>query len=301
MKVLIIPDMPGWSCDFTSEYIISHLPDIEFEKRYVGGTEPGQLFKKDDDFDTVWLMLHYLLERIISEFVVKKLHENCKFLLGIRGPYGLDVANSMNLEFVDAIGVQSIWAYNALRATIPEYSNIWVTRDGVDEQFFVPDYDSRPSEFVVGWAGQPRLAVKRFDVVQQVCSGFKHKYAAAHAPTGDIPYSHKEMPNFYNSLSAFVHLSEREGAPRPVIEAASCGLPVVMTKTGYGQEIIDKYWQVDHPHDAAIKLKELQDNPELCHEVGERNRQEILNKWTWKDRAGGYDKFFRQEGQPIQQ
>lgn len=44
--------------------------------------------------------------------------------------------------------------------------------------------------------------------------------------------SHAAMPDFYRSLDVYVCMSTCEGTPNPVLEAASCGCPVVSTPVG---------------------------------------------------------------------
>jgi len=298
MKVLVLPDARDWSCDFTSDYIIKYLPEIEFTKRYVGELNNIPIVQKGDDFDVIWVMLHYLIKQVVEQIKDAGLLKKAKLLLGIRGAFGLKDAAKLDLTHIDGIGVQSKWAYQQLQENIPEYENVWVTYDGVDEKIFKPMPNLRPSpdRYIIGWAGQPRLWVKRFEKIKTICSGYETHFAECNAPEGVYAYQHHEMPAYYNSLSTFFHYSEQEGAPRPVIEAAACGLPVITSPTGYGQEVIDKDYHAIDDYHAMTYLNLLKNNPKLRNTIGERNRQEVLDKWTWELRAPGYDNFFRHAG-----
>ncbi len=52
----------------------------------------------------------------------------------------------------------------------------------------------------------------------------------------DIPYS--EYPEFYNSIDVFLSVSELEGGPVPLIEAAMCNAVPVCSNTGHAPDII---------------------------------------------------------------
>ena len=84
----------------------------------------------------------------------------------------------------------------------------------------------------------------------------------------------KALLDFYlkNSLDVFVNVSESEGTPVSIMEAISCGLPVIATAVGGNQEIVTMdngtlldrklspehvagalIWYLDHPAEAQAK------------------------------------------------
>lgn len=302
MKVLIIPDTPGWSCDFTSGYIVKHLPHIEFTKRYMLYINDKRVIEPGDDYDAVWLMLHYSIGQVLSQLRGAGLNDKTNFLMGIRGPLGFNRTDTFPYDQLTAIGVQSKWAYREMKLRVPEYNDLWITYDGVDEKVFRPMPELRPpdDEFIVGWAGQDRFDLKRFKVIQEMCRPYETNFAVCNAPLRQFAIPHDKMPEYYNSLSAFIHFSTKEGAPRPVIEAAACGIPVVTSPTGYGQEVIDESMHAPDRIKAQQLLSMLNSNPSLRKEIGNRNREEVLKNWTWTKRAPRYEEFFRQEGNTLQ-
>jgi len=304
-KVLILPDWENWSCDFTSGYIVKHLPHMQFEKRYSRYLHERPLIRADDDFDAVWMMLHYGIETLVSQISKAGQLGKMKILVGVRGPYGIDKADTWDLRHVDALGVQSRWAYYAMREKIPHYDRIWITYDGVDHKVFrpMPEHYPPKGKFIVGWAGQSRLAVKRTKEIKQVCQegGFDLKFADCWPMQGKYAVPHDQMPIWYNTLSTFFHFSTREGAPRPVIEAASSGIPVITSPTGYGQEVIQEDLHVYDEIQALQKLMWLSGLPDERAKIGKRNRDYVLNHWTWEKRAPRYEEFFKLEGEPYQE
>lgn len=57
--------------------------------------------------------------------------------------------------------------------------------------------------------------------------------------TGWVPES--EMPILYNSADVFLHTSEYEGFCLPILEAMSCGLPVVVSNKASIPEVVGSY------------------------------------------------------------
>ena len=55
------------------------------------------------------------------------------------------------------------------------------------------------------------------------------------------PVSQKELAKYYKEADVFLHPSENESCPNVVIEALSCGLPVIYHPSGGTQKIAEKY------------------------------------------------------------
>jgi len=47
------------------------------------------------------------------------------------------------------------------------------------------------------------------------------------------------MVDFYRSLDAYICTSRTEGGPHPILEASSCGIPVISTPVGIAPELIE--------------------------------------------------------------
>ena len=104
---------------------------------------------------------------------------------------------------------------------------------------------------------------------------------------GNFRVPREKMPRLYNQLHVFMCTFSSAGGPLTLLEAASCGLPIISTDVGYVREgLIEGNGFICNTKeefvDALIHLKE---NPNKKREMGKRGRELVLKNWTWKKRA----------------
>ncbi|PJE51072.1 MAG: hypothetical protein COV29_02245 [Candidatus Yanofskybacteria bacterium CG10_big_fil_rev_8_21_14_0_10_36_16] len=84
----------------------------------------------------------------------------------------------------------------------------------------------------------------------------------------------KDVAMAYNSAKIFVNPSLNEGGPRVVVEAMACGLPVITTRVGITEDIIEdgsNGFIVDwSPDDIAEKVKQLLESDSLRNDVSKK-------------------------------
>jgi hypothetical protein len=106
------------------------------------------------------------------------------------------------------------------------------------------------------------------------------------------------MLEFYHSIDCLVLTSASECQPRVVMEAMSCGIPVISTDVGSVSMLLDKMWIVPTiPEHKVVeemnkKLKMLAENPELRKNVGKRNRAFIYKNFSWELNQKYWDDVF---------
>jgi glycosyltransferase involved in cell wall biosynthesis len=97
--------------------------------------------------------------------------------------------------------------------------------------------------------------------------------------------TNKEVLDFYkmNPVDLFINVSESEGIPVSIMEAASRGIPVIATDVGGTSELVDDNERVGFllpvvvsPEEIAAKIKYYF---ELPKNKKEKMRTSILNKW----------------------
>ncbi|RKX32784.1 MAG: hypothetical protein DRP46_00375 [Candidatus Zixiibacteriota bacterium] len=94
-----------------------------------------------------------------------------------------------------------------------------------------------------------------------------------------------DVPRILAGLDAAALSSLSEGISLTILEAMSCGLPVVATAVGGNSEIIKNgqngfLVDTDNTAELADKLSLLGNNPELRAQMGRDARDNIMSKWS---------------------
>lgn len=104
------------------------------------------------------------------------------------------------------------------------------------------------------------------------------------------PLPHEELRDIYASADLFVFPSTTEVMPNVVIEAKTCGLPVLVSRQGGSGQLIrtpgeDGLLMDDSdPAHWAATIEELRTQPERRRTMGEAARRHIETEWpSWDD------------------
>ena len=104
--------------------------------------------------------------------------------------------------------------------------------------------------------------------------------------TGRKP--HSEISNYYNMLDVLVNISEYESFGVSVVEAMSCGIPVVVTNVGGLKEVVKddsvglKVNVADV--DATIAaIERLINDKELYNKISVNARKHVIENYNWDD------------------
>jgi glycosyltransferase involved in cell wall biosynthesis len=95
-----------------------------------------------------------------------------------------------------------------------------------------------------------------------------------------------EIVHLYHNSSVLVLPSLGEGVPRVILEAMSCGIPVVCTKLPQIADIVDGCGYtvpLRDPQAMAEKLEEVLSNPSLAQKFGKLGRRKVVSNYSWKD------------------
>ena len=107
---------------------------------------------------------------------------------------------------------------------------------------------------------------------------------------------HSVLIDKLNEADIFILPSLNEGMSNSVLEAMSCGLPVIVTDVGGSEELInDNGFIVKKGSSEEIKkvLTIYQNNPKLILEHGIKSR-EIARNMSWKKMAGSYLEIYKE-------
>ena len=106
--------------------------------------------------------------------------------------------------------------------------------------------------------------------------------------TGKI--ANEELPQYYSAADIFVMPSVYDNFPNSILEAMSCGLPIVATKVGgISMQVKDgeNGFLVESSNIKQFKetIITLLDNNSIAIEMGKRNRGLIKKKYSWSTSA----------------
>jgi len=247
-------------------------------------------FKKAIEYDTIYILNHlcwHTIEKRWGQRLSKELTESKNVILGIGSKKNtvaaLKTINRVNFRYI-RVASQYIKNYLDSKTNL---QNVKVVQNGVDTSIFKPHVISRKG-FTVGWAGKYGRAEKRTHLLERL--GYPLKIG--------VNLDYFKMPDFYNSVDVYVCVSVAESTPMPVLEAMSCGLPVVSTDVGIVPEALQREWIIPAISEEKVveitkkKLKELKTDDNLRKKVGERNLEEIRCRWSSKARAKDWDRLF---------
>ncbi len=112
---------------------------------------------------------------------------------------------------------------------------------------------------------------------------------------GPIPHNH--IFEIYKKSKIFVLMGENEGIPRSILEAMSCGIPVIAaSNSGIPDVIINRVNGIlvenNNPKILSEKISELLSNSDLRNKIGIEARKTIIEKHNWKDFINNLNQIF---------
>jgi len=227
-----------------------------------------------------------------------------------------------NLRYADAIASTSMAMARQVRKLLNENVDVTVTPFGVDTQKFVPIkrvHNARPIIGIVKYL-EPiydiQLLIKAFAIVHSTESvkPLLHIYGGGTLLEelkglciqlkilddvyffGTIPNS--QIPSVLNSFDVFVNCSITESFGVAIVEAMSCGLPVVATDTpGFREVVDDKITGIilkdRKPETMAMEIINLLHDKKKCEEMGKNGYQKVLNEYDWEKNVSTMENLFK--------
>lgn len=191
--------------------------------------------------------------------------------------------------------------------------NTTVIPNGVDLEHFRPgpSFPDRPDRpFTIGFAGNidgqgAPYKGWRFYVQAQV------HLAADGVVARNVLYRHNQIPHddmpeqFYHLIDALILPSQGEGCSNVVTEALACGVPVIMTKTGYhgerlvdGEDVLYVTRNLETPSPETTEeichaVRRLMHEPDLYRRLSQNGRAFAVAHHDVREVAAQYDKVFQ--------
>ncbi|WP_080873940.1 glycosyltransferase family 4 protein [Oceanobacillus timonensis] len=293
MKILLVPGGPGWAFDHRAKDLLSlRFSEVQFKLKYVNKVKTADQFA----YDVIYPM---------SINIAKKLHEKTgiPYKQMATGITSVRVMEKYMLEgkkippFIHEFrGINT--ASDEIVQQFKDELSIFKTRVGINEKQFKPSTTKKNTEeFVVGWVGRNDQSdyrkLKGYDIVLDALEDLPVTFQFR---TYKDKVPREEMVNFYQGLDCFICSSSSEHIPLPVLEAASCGIPVISTKVGIVPELITnkKNGLIVSRNAAAFRnaVKKLINNPEMKMNMSKNSRETILSAWTLEKCKSDWERFF---------
>lgn len=172
--------------------------------------------------------------------------------------------------------------------------NVVTIMNGVDSDTFKPREDLNIDGRWL-WIGRQHDEQKDYNMLLQVQANYKRRidvvgqrWSGGKVVPTDWP---GEMVAKYQAARGFVRTSRNEGSSNCLLEAMSCGLPVVATPCGVAPRILHPKCLATSSVHIVRALREF-DDAEYARAFGRMNRKTILDGWQWSMRREAYMEFF---------
>ena len=291
MRVLLIPDSWGWAYDFYARGVKTYSEhEITICAGYPKDGLTIELINANDLIfcfsRTIWNAFRPHIRELIS---TKPLIMWCCGSSFAPPPAPVDVY---------AVCTEKL----LMKSRELGIENVVLLREGVDPEVYRPTEKTPSKELRVGWAGNKESKRKRAYLLEKLC--YPVKTMTDHDKKFRVKGREREpMVRFYNSLDVYITLMKENGAHgvgRPVLEAMSCGLPVIATDICSTSKAVPERWLIpSEPDDVAVReankrLRLLDGDRGLLAQVGEANRKFIIENYSWEIVVKDWDRMFEE-------
>ena len=304
-KVLLIPNIPNWAFHKNARDLIKYNKsnlhfDIVIFNDFMNDWE--RYYK---EYDLLYPMYKGLFFKMLKAKI-----PNDKVITGIRSYHAWDKKRTQ------PPGYNAKPPYNVIRKlkkallVNTNCKKLWYifsqhfpvahTKYTCDINMFYPEQKKKNDKLVIGWAGSlSNHPGKRgfHEFIKPITDEFPEvELRVQDSETNQITDDNK-MREFYNSLDLYFAASRTESGPRPVLEAAACGVPSLSTDIGLVPELVDNNidgFIVDRNYEAMrSKIKWIIENREILPQFGSLIRTKMETEFNWDNIIYQWTDFFK--------
>ena len=299
-KILLLIDKPNWAYHSIAKALVKYNTNKDLSLSIMPiKANVDNIKKKYKKFDSVLVMGWQTYEHV--SFLPKHIT-----MVGIHSFHAWD--NRSTTPEKDEIPPRQIVDYlssfksvNAVSqrlsdAFINQGLNVVYTPNGVDTNIFVRTKNPPISKsLIVGYSGSKahdwRKGVSEFILPAAKKAGVEVKIAML-STDSYVPL--EEMYKFYNEIDCYVCASSSEGMSLSVLEAASCGRPIITTRVSGNTEVIKENitgFFVDRTLDDICEKLNCFKDKHLLTQMSNNIFADIRNHWCWSNRTKNWIDF----------
>jgi GR25 family glycosyltransferase involved in LPS biosynthesis len=283
-KILLMPDIRGWAFDNIVKAIVKYNPypdNIHYEIIYARDLYQDKCILEPSDWDLIYIMFE--AETIIP----------CgnNIIRGCYAAYWLEnenyPPNILGNYFAKCKG--AVFANGGLKDQLvphlPSDFPMEIIHDAADETVFYPIDDKKNVEFTVLFVGNTKRKIKNFSNIVWVCkeAGVTLKVCER--------VDHKELVHEYATADLCINFSTFEGGPQTFVEAALCGVPMLIRDTNEISKIVPCFIGKT-TEDFVEIINHLKNNRQECAKKGKEAYDVAIKRLTYRHAADKFAKFF---------
>ncbi len=292
-KVLVVADIKGWAFDNIYQGLNKYSKNMYYDVFYMN--QPNGEFKLNDYDVILYLCDSYPLPLI--NWVNNGLNKD-KVVLAVRSNVTHPLYDSPALmqQVCGVLAVANEKLYNRFKDDHPKTV---LAPGGIDTDFY--SFKRRylnytPKTVNVGWSGSTAVFDSKFrglDITQQACDELQLNFVPA---LKENRFRNKdEMKTYYHDeIDIYVEMSESAGRQNGLIEAGSCGVPIISYDCGVASNLINDYYNGRLLKSRNVELlKSALTSVIDNHDKFSVNiREEIQEQWSWHYHATVFEQIF---------
>jgi len=303
--------LPGYS-------VLGYSPRMEFFPffmPFIMGRRKADIIHATPDYGSFFSRLNVPLVVTFHNFMLDRFMQAYS-TLPQRIHYRTDLRyfTIKSLERADMVTSVSSFTADLVREVLGYRKEIRVIYNGIDQEKFKPAFKERKGQIKVLFAGNltrrkgvdllPKIVDQLSkNIIIQYTGGLRARDLAfsSNRLVGLGPIVYDKMPEIYQQADILLFPTVREGYGLVAAEAMASGLPVVATNCSSLPElVIDRkggfLCELGNPTDFADKINLLASCENLRREMGEYNRERILEYFTLDCMVGNYQRLFEEIG-----
>lgn len=289
-KLLVIADIPGWAFDRIYKGLKKNCVDWDVGVYYLN---LQQAVPDLQNYDLILYLCDNFPDPVIH--LVKQGIQKEKILMAIRSEVTHPLYDRKDILSQVCIGL--ITANEMLYERFKNmHNNVFLAEGGVDTDFYSYKKRELSNDIRVGWSGSTGVFDRKFrglDVIEESCELANVKFNPA---LKEIKLrTPEEMVEYYhNDIDIYVEMSESAGRQNGLVEAGSCGVPIISYNCGIAKQLIKQGVngfiadQRDPVLLADLIKKIIKDYNNLSLNI----RDSIVESWSWKIHAKKFEEIF---------